>query len=55
MDVSGLASLTWLTQQVGSWLLGNLRNRALPVLEKHITEAFERALKNTDCANLLVD
>lgn len=55
MDVSGLASLTWLTPQVGSWMVGNLRHQAVPVLESYIIEAFSHALKTNDCIDLLID
>lgn len=55
VDISGLASLTWLEPKVKSWVIGNLRYNALGVLEKHIKEAFEHAITNVDCVALLVD
>ncbi|XP_060521444.1 uncharacterized protein LOC132699021 isoform X2 [Cylas formicarius] len=45
VDASGLASLSWLVPKVTSWTVGNLRCKAVPVLEKHIVEAFNYAIE----------
>ncbi|KAJ8923045.1 hypothetical protein NQ315_001593 [Exocentrus adspersus] len=55
VDASGLASLTWLSPKLESWVIGHLRHNAVPVLEKYITEAFQQAIDETDCVSLLVD
>nr|XP_023021941.1 uncharacterized protein LOC111510262 [Leptinotarsa decemlineata] len=55
VDASGLASLSWLVPKVESWVIGNLRYKALPVLERYIKEAFDYAIARTDCVALLFD
>ncbi|KAG5896987.1 hypothetical protein JTB14_018502 [Gonioctena quinquepunctata] len=55
VDTSGLASLSWLVPKVESWVIGNIRYKALPVLERYIREAFEFAIAKTDCVALLFD
>ncbi|KAJ8972786.1 hypothetical protein NQ317_004469 [Molorchus minor] len=55
VDASGLASLSWLVPKLESWVIGNLRYSALPVLEKCIRDAFEYAIEKTDCVSLVVD
>ncbi|XP_049817569.1 uncharacterized protein LOC109604798 isoform X2 [Aethina tumida] len=55
VDASGLASLSWLVPRLKSWVIANLRYQAVPVLEKHIKEAFNHAISNTDCLSLISD
>ncbi|XP_044253665.1 uncharacterized protein LOC123004450 isoform X1 [Tribolium madens] len=55
IDISGLASLSWLTSKLKSWVIGHLRQRALPVLETYVKEALVHAIANTDCVAQLVD
>nr|XP_008197004.1 PREDICTED: uncharacterized protein LOC663161 isoform X1 [Tribolium castaneum]XP_015838328.1 PREDICTED: uncharacterized protein LOC663161 isoform X1 [Tribolium castaneum] len=55
IDISGLASLSWLTSKLKSWVIGHLRQRALPVLETYVKEALLHAITNTDCVAQLVD
>lgn len=55
VDVSALGSLSWLAERVESWIVGKLRNQGLPILEQKITNAFEHAIRTTDCAALLTD
>ncbi|XP_018561174.1 uncharacterized protein LOC108903462 isoform X2 [Anoplophora glabripennis] len=55
VDASRLASLIWLAPRVERWVIGNLRHIAVPVLEKHITEAFNYAIGKTDCVSLLIN
>ncbi|XP_063904525.1 uncharacterized protein LOC135123628 isoform X4 [Zophobas morio] len=55
IDISGLASLSWLTSKLKSWVIGHLRQKALPVLETYVKEALLHAITNTDCVAQLVD
>ncbi|XP_031354433.1 uncharacterized protein LOC116178914 isoform X2 [Photinus pyralis] len=53
--VSGLGSLSWLAKNIKTWMIGNLRNEVLLILENKIRNAFDYAIQITDCAALLID
>ncbi|KAF5293546.1 hypothetical protein FQA39_LY03031 [Lamprigera yunnana] len=53
--VSGLGSLTWLAKDVKSWMIGKLKGEVLPIIEKRIANAFEYAIRVTDCVSLLIE
>jgi hypothetical protein len=55
IDISGLASLSWLTTKLKSWVIGHLRQKALPVLEAYVRESLVHAITNTDCVAQVVD
>ncbi|XP_022916500.1 uncharacterized protein [Onthophagus taurus] len=54
IDISGLGSLSWLRDRLRSWIIGNLRNKALPHLEEKIKEAINHAISITDCKSLII-
>lgn len=53
--VSGLGSLSWLARNVKTWMIGNLRNEVLIILENKIRNAFEYAIEITNCPAILID